>query len=135
MGRRRRNLLRDRGGAAFRRGSRRLNRTARGTAAGAYGLSQKAIHLIPRERAPLDDITLARKVESILYRDPELPKGRLNISAREGMVELRGELDHPEEIRTVEAMVRRVPGVRRVNNLLHLPGTVAPNKEPAWRAS
>src|SRR5262245_3347148 len=92
MGRRRRNMLRDRGGATFRRGFRRLNRTARGTAAGAYGLSQKVIHLIPRERAPLDDITLARKVESILFRDPELPKGRLNISAQDGIVELRGEL-------------------------------------------
>src|SRR5262249_25131392 len=76
MGRRRRNMLRDRGGATLRRGFRRINRAARGTAAGAYGLSQRAIHLLPREHPPLDDVTLARKVESILFRDPELPKGR-----------------------------------------------------------
>jgi len=135
MGRRRRGLLRDRGGAAFRRTFRRLGRSARGAAAGAYGLTQKVIHRLPRAREPLDDVTLARKVESILFRDPELPKGRINLSADRGVVVLRGELDDAEEIRFVEDAVRRVPGVHRVESYLHLPGTPAPNKEPARRAS
>jgi hypothetical protein len=26
-----------------------------------------------------DDVTLAHKVESLLYRDPSVPKGRLNV--------------------------------------------------------
>ena len=41
------------------------------------------------------------------------------------MIVLRGQLERPEQTNAVEAAVRRVPGVRDVENLLHLPGTPA----------
>ena len=39
---------------------------------------------------------------------------------------LRGQVDRPELIHDLEEAVRKVPGVRGVENLLHLPGTPAP---------
>jgi hypothetical protein len=125
QGRRRRNMARDRVAATFRRGFRRLARAGRAAAAEAYGLTQKATHLTPEDPFPPNDATLAHKVESEVFRDPDIPKGQININAEGGVIVLRGELERPEQINAVEAAVRRVPGVRDVENLLHLPGTPA----------
>jgi osmotically-inducible protein OsmY len=73
-----------------------------------------------------DDVTLAHKVESIVFRDPRFPKGQINVNAEDGEVFLRGQVDDPELVRELERSVSQVPGVRRVENLLHLPGTPAP---------
>lgn len=130
-GRRRRNMARDRLAATVRRGSRSLSRTARGASTHAYSLSQKALHLQPEEWSAPNDATLVQRVESRLFRDPTIPKGQLTINAEAGVVVLRGELDRPEDIRAVEAAVLKMPGVRDVDNLLHLPGTPAPSKRYA----
>jgi osmotically-inducible protein OsmY len=75
-----------------------------------------------------DDETLCQRVESQLFRDRHIPKGNLNINCEHGMVILRGELDSPADIARLEERVRRIPGVRGVQNLLHTHGTPAPNK-------
>ena len=72
-----------------------------------------------------DDTTLARKVETEIFRDPEVPKGQINVNAEDGVVILRGEVDRPELIRDLEEMTRNVKGVKGVENLLHAPGTEA----------
>jgi len=74
----------------------------------------------------VDDATLVDKVESAIFRDPAVPKGRININAERGRVVLRGEVDQSEQISALEAAARQVPGVKDVENLLHLPGTPAP---------
>jgi len=130
-GRRRRNMARDRLAATARRGFRSLGRTARGASTQAYSLWQKALHVQPEEWSVPNDATLVQRVESRLFRDPAIPKGRLTINAEAGVVVLRGEVDRPEEIRAVEAAVLKMPGVRDVENLLHLPGTPAPSKRYA----
>ncbi len=66
-------------------------------------------------------MTLAHKIESILFRDRDVPKGQININAEEGVVFLRGQVDRPELVGELEARVRAVKGVRAVENLLHLP--------------
>jgi hypothetical protein len=124
-GRRRRNMSRDRVGAAFRRGFRGLAKGSRAAGAEAYGLTRRITHLRPEEPIPENDPTLVRRVESEVFRDPAIPKGQINVNAEAGVVVLRGELDRPEQINTLEAAVRRVPGVRDVKNLLHLPSTSA----------
>jgi len=126
QGRRRRNVTSDRLAATVRRGSRNLGRTGRYAAAEVYGLSQKARHLTPQEKLAPNDATLSQRVESEVFRNPEIPKGRINVNAEQGVVVLRGEVDRPEQIRSIEAAVRRVPGVVDVENLLHLPDTPAP---------
>ena len=127
-GRRRRNMFRDRLMARMRRFGRMLGAMWRGAAAETYGVSHRIVHLVPKPTEVADDETLCQRVESQLFRDRHIPKGNLNINCEHGMVILRGELDTPMEIARLEERVRRIPGVRGVQNLLHPHGTPAPNK-------
>jgi BON domain len=129
-GRRRRHTARDRALSRVRRGERRAARRARRTESHALGLARRAFNARHRHREPLDDITLAHKVESELYRRTRVPKGRLSVNAEDGVVFLRGVMDREEDIERVEAGTRRVAGVRDVENLLHTPGTPAPASRP-----
>ena len=120
-GRRRRNMTRDRTLALFRRLGRRSARMGRGVAAEAYGVSQKVTHLREEEKPQPDDVTLARKVETEIFRDPDVPKGQINVNAENGVVFLRGQVERPEMIRDLEERTRSVQGVQDVENLLHVP--------------
>jgi hypothetical protein len=111
--------------ATFRDGTRQAARAGRAAGAEAYGWSRKVTHRAPENPFPPNDVTLARKVESELFRDPDFPKGQINVNAEGGVIVLRGEMDRPEQINAIEAAVRSIPGVRAVENLLHLPGTPA----------
>ena len=128
QGRRRRNMTRDQIVSSFRRGFRTLSRTGRGAGAETYGITQRLQHLQPENWSVPNDVTLAERVQSELFRDPDVPKGRININAEAGIIVLRGELDHPEQIRAIAHTVSRMPGVRGVHNLLHLPGTPVPDR-------
>jgi osmotically-inducible protein OsmY len=125
-GRRRRALLRDRVPALFRRARRKGERAGRAATAEASGLAAKAQHLREEEKPQPDDVTLAHKVESELFRDEEVPKGQININAENGKVVLRGEVERPELISELGERARRIQGVQEVENLLHVPGTAAP---------
>jgi osmotically-inducible protein OsmY len=122
-GNRRRKMTADRVAGFFRRSGRRAARARRGVSASASAVKQKATHLREERKPQPDDVTLARKVESEIFRDGDLPKGRINVNAEEGVVFLRGEVDRPEMIEDLEKAARNVQGVREVENFLHLPGT------------
>src|ERR671936_307180 len=77
--------------------------------------------------ATQDDITVAKRVESQIFRDRSIPSGAVSVNAEDGVVVLRGELESEEQIRRVEAAVEEVAGIRGVQNLLHVSGTPAPN--------
>lgn len=124
-GRRRRALARDRGLAVLRHGLRRSARAGRAAGAEAYGLRQKAAHLREQPK-DYDDQTLKSKVESELFREPDAPKGQVDVNAQDGVVQLRGEVGSTELIEDLVKRARGVQGVRDVENLLHLPGTPAP---------
>jgi osmotically-inducible protein OsmY len=128
-GARRRNVTRDRVLAFFRQGGRKAEQAGRAAASEAYGLKQKATHLKEEEKPQPDDVTLARKVESEIFRGADVPKGQVNVNAEGGVVFLRGELDNPDLIKDLEKAARNVQGVREVENLLHAPGTPAPTKQ------
>jgi osmotically-inducible protein OsmY len=126
-GKRRRRQARDRSLALARRRSRRLGRPFRGAWVRARGRTRGLVHAISLGPTPeLDDAELVHKVESVVFRDPRMPKGRVSLNAERGRVFLRGEVDDPDLIAALEAAVRRVRGVKDVKNLLHLPGTPAP---------
>jgi BON domain len=78
----------------------------------------------------LDDVGLARKVETIIFRDDSVPKGKIDVNAADGVVWIRGEAKTPEMIRTIEAQATAIPEVKKVENLLHLPKTPARRPEP-----
>ena len=128
QGRRRRAQLADRTAGLARRTSRRAERAGRGVGARVYGMSQQVQH---RQEVPkdYDDVTLAHKVETEIFRDADVPKGQINVNAQDGVVQLRGEVPNPDMLKELVERTRSVQGVRDVENLLHLPGARAPMHE------
>jgi osmotically-inducible protein OsmY len=109
-------------GASRRQG----NRLARGTVSEARALKAKATHLREEPKPQPDDVTLAHKVESEIFRETDVPKGKINVNAENGKVVLRGEVDSAEMIEQLVKKARHVQGVQDVENLLHTPGQPAP---------
>jgi osmotically-inducible protein OsmY len=72
------------------------------------------------EAARPDDAILVDKVRSEIFRDVDVPTGKININAEEGKVVLRGEVDEPELIDQLVERARKVHGVEDVENLLHV---------------
>src|SRR6266498_5145687 len=107
---------------------RQAGRRAQGVTAHAQGLKEKATHISEQEKPQPDDVTLARKVESEIFRGADVPKGQINVNVEDGVVFLRGEVAQPDLISDLERKTRKVQGVRDVENLLHVPGQEAPTK-------
>jgi hypothetical protein len=130
-GRRRRHTARDRARSRLQRGERRAAMRARRAESHALGFARRTVNAARRrDREPLDDVTLTRKVESELYRRSGVPKGRISINAEESVVFLRGIVDRQEDIERIADAARKVAGVQAVENLIHLPGTPAPASRP-----
>ena len=125
QGRRRRAMTKDRTAGLFRRVFRRSASAGRAVSAEAYGVAQKVQH-VREEDKDFDDITLARKVETEIFRDADAPKGQVDVNVVDGVVYLRGEVEGEDMIRDLEQATRRVSGVKAVENLLHTPGMPAP---------
>jgi BON domain len=129
-GKNRRKMAGGKAGKAVRRGKAETESKARhaeGVAAGA------AHHASPGggrtdAEARLNDPSLARKVESEIFRDPGAPKGAVSVSVENGVVFLRGQLDDAGQREKLAAEARNVDGVREVQNLLHGAGEPAPAK-------
>ena len=94
--------------------------------AGAAAYVAKRFGFWPRGRGSVDDVTLARQVESELFREENAPKGQISVNAANGVVQLRGEVEQSELIDELVQRAHSVQGVREVENLLHLPGQEAP---------
>ena len=80
------------------------------------------------EPKPLDDVTIARKVETIIFRDIDVDKGKVDVNVAERVVWLRGEVTSQDLITELEARATGVTEVRRVENLLHVPEAPAPGR-------
>ncbi|MFL5911815.1 MAG: BON domain-containing protein [Gaiellaceae bacterium] len=118
-GKRRRRMVVDRTRGSLRRAGRRLGRAGRGVRADVYGASQKARHLHEQPK-DYDDVTLARKVETELFRPPDVPKGKINVNVVGGVVELRGAVDSPQLIEELIGRARGIQGVRDVESHIHV---------------
>ena len=126
LGRGRRALARDWLLARSRHLLRRAERAQRHATSTAYGKTQALLHRREAKKPQPDDATLAHKVETIIFRDAEVPKGQININAEDGVVTLRGEVPDETMLNTLVERTREIAGVRRVESLLHLPGQDAP---------
>ncbi len=126
LGRTRRALARDWARSRARRAARRGERAQRYATATAIGKAQAFKHRREPTKPQPDDATLAHKVESIIFRDHDVPKGQISVNAEDGVVWLRGEVPTQSMIDALVDRTREVGGVRRVESLLHLPGHDAP---------
>src|SRR5256714_7963273 len=113
-GRRRRSIARDKLGKYVRQ----TGRQAQDAGAQAQGLKAKATHVSETPKPQPDDVTLARKVETEIFRDAGVPKGKINVNAENGKIVLRGEVDSDEMIDDLVSKARKVQGVQDVENLL-----------------
>jgi osmotically-inducible protein OsmY len=117
-GRSRRAEARQRIPALLRRTSAKAENVGQTATAKATAAKQKATHVKEQEKPQPDDVTLARKVETEIFRDAEVPKGKINVNAENGKVVLRGEVEEPSLIQDLEKRTKKVQGVREVENLL-----------------
>ena len=126
-GRARRAQLVEWSGARLRRARHALDQLGARAGSNAAAFPQRMVSLRSGPR-PVDDLTLRDRVESEMFRNPDLPKGQINIEVESAVVTVRGQVDNAFLIATVEKAVLEVPGVSGVENLLHVSGAPAPNK-------
>jgi osmotically-inducible protein OsmY len=130
-GRARRAQARDQVGAKLRQAEQTAERELRHVEGRAQGVVHR-LSAIPPD-APADDRALADRIRSEL--GDRFPDETAELTVVDGTVELRGEVGDDAGIALLVAQVRKVPGVSRVENLLHTPGQPAPNKVEAQEAS
>ena len=123
-GKARRTQLVDQGAATVRHAVRGAERAVRAVTSTAEG-KLEALALGGTRVAPNDDVTLRDRAESILFRDPKVPKGSINISAERGTLVLRGEVPNARMRNKLAREAEKIEGVWGVENLLHLPGEAA----------
>jgi hypothetical protein len=115
------------------------DRTRKGAAIGAGAATAAGGLLLLRRRrrsaddagrstGDLNDPSLARKVETEIFRPADAPKDSVNVNVEHGVVFLRGEVADSGQIEKLEQAALAVEGVKRVENLLHGPGEPAPAK-------
>jgi osmotically-inducible protein OsmY len=121
---RRRHMARERSMAIVRRRRRAAVRRAKYLEGVAEGVAHRAAHAVPGrngQREALDDVSLARKVESVAFRDAGVSKAHVSVNAEKGVVYLRGRLETEREIEDLVRATAAVEGVARVENMLHTP--------------
>jgi hypothetical protein len=106
-------------------------RTGRDVARQGVDLGKRFANRNPQPKEGMDDVTLARKVETEIFRPDNAPKGKIDVNAVDGVVSLRGEVKNNTQMKKIEATVRAIPEVKDVENLLHLPKTPAKSRTRA----
>ena len=125
----RRNRLRDQAMSKARSGAGQAATTASYAAGKAKGAVATATPSSTRVE-DADDVTLARKVESEIFRSPDAPKGDVSVDVQAGVVYLRGTVADDAWIQRLADDAKKVDGIKGVKNLQHRPGTPAPTAEP-----
>jgi osmotically-inducible protein OsmY len=136
-GRKRRNQLRDQATSKASAGASQATATATQAADKAKGAVATATPSMPGSHRldDADDVTLTRKVETEIFRDPAAPKGDVSVDVQAGVVHLRGQVADEAWIARLADEAEKVDGIKGVKNLLHPPGTPAPAAEPRGAAA
>lgn len=134
-GHRRRNMLRDRGRARVRRICRQTNRLLRRQVMDCEHRMEGAMvrALGGGKYYPDSDVDLREHLRQVIAGMAFVTKD-VNVELVKGVTTLRGQLDTAYEQQRLVTAIEEVAGVKEVRSYLHLPGTAAPNKEPALRA-
>jgi osmotically-inducible protein OsmY len=128
-GRRRRALARDQAVSKGKQAASTVQSQAQHAAGKAQGAAASATPSSTRLQAA-DDVTLARKVETEIFRDADAPKGGVSVDVQAGVAYLRGTVPDQSWIERFGEAAKQVDGINGVKNLLHATGTPAPAAEP-----
>jgi osmotically-inducible protein OsmY len=128
-GRARRAGMRDQARAKATHAASTVQSQATHAAAQAKGAAHAVTPSATRLEAP-DDVTLARKVESEIFRASDAPKGSVSVYVQAGVAYLRGEVPQEPWISKLADDASHVDGIKGVQNLLHTPGTPTPESPP-----
>lgn len=133
----RRARLHDQAAGTIRHSVRRVNRAARSSARYAAGRWRGRVYRLThlRGQVPPDGATLADKVRSEVLGSARFAGTHITVDAVQGRVALRGQLADQADIEELERRVLHISGVHSVDNMVHTPGTPAPNKAAALRVS
>src|SRR5262245_61126624 len=126
-GRRRRHEVRDQAVSKAHHTASHAVSTAHYAAGKAKGVAHTVTPSPTRLEDP-DDVTLARKVETEIFRAPDAPKGDVSVDVQRGVAHLRGEVADERWITRLGEDAEKVDGIKGVENLLHRPGTPAPER-------
>jgi osmotically-inducible protein OsmY len=126
-GRRRRHEMRDQAVSKAHHTASHAVSTAHYAAGRAKGVAHTVTPGPTRLEDP-DDVTLARKVETEIFRAPDAPKGDVSVDVQRGVAHLRGEVADERWITRLGEDAEKVDGIKGVENLLHRPGTPAPER-------
>lgn len=85
-------------------------------AAGVAGVKDVANKLTVKDITKHDDTALAQAVRNALRWDVDVPEERIDSIVRDGVVTLRGSVDHWYERSAARHVVARLTGVRSVND-------------------
>jgi osmotically-inducible protein OsmY len=124
-GRRRRNAVRDQAQAKAQQAA----SAAQSQATYAAGQAKGAVASVTPSGTRLqdaDDVTLARKVETEIFRAPDAPKGDVSVDVQRGVANLRGEVPDEGWKERLADEAGHVDGIQGVNNLLHTPNEPTP---------
>ena len=75
-----------------------------------------------------DDVSLARKVETEIFRPADAPKGDVSVDVQDGVALPARHGRTRSGSRRLDEDAADVDGVKGVENLLHAPGTAAPQQ-------
>jgi osmotically-inducible protein OsmY len=128
-GGRRRAVARDKAFSTAKQGASTVQSQAKHAAGQAKGAAAEAVPT-PTRVQDADDVTLARKVETEIFRDADAPKGGVSVDVQAGVAYLRGTVDDASWIERFGEAAKQVDGVQGVKNLLHATGTPTPAAEP-----
>jgi hypothetical protein len=122
-GRTRRARLIDQGAATLRRTGRRAEHAVRAAGASASGAMQAIQHATGAGgTGATDDVTLAARAATELFRDPSVPKGSINVNAERGVIVLRGEVKTAAQRDKLGRRAEKIDGAWSVQNLLRVEG-------------
>jgi osmotically-inducible protein OsmY len=128
-GRDRRNAIRDQAMSKASSAASAMQTQASHVANQAKGAAKSVTPSGTRLEDP-DDVTLARKVETEIFRAADAPKGNVSVEVQAGVATLRGEVEEQAWVERLGDEAGHVEGIQGVQNLLHTPGTPAPDAEP-----
>lgn len=76
---------------------------------------------------PESDVDLREHLRQVIHTLP-IPTMDVNVDVAEGVATVRGQAASEDDRQRITEAVRKVPGVTKIVDYTHLPGTEAPNK-------